>query len=32
MLQGPKPANRRNRDEDEGVLYDFEDRINFAVS
>ncbi|KAL4429814.1 hypothetical protein ABPG77_010931 [Micractinium sp. CCAP 211/92] len=29
--RGPKPADRRAREEDEGVLFDFEDRINFAV-
>jgi hypothetical protein len=30
-VQGPKPADRLSRGEAQGLEYDYEDRINFAV-
>ena len=32
LWQGPKPADRLQRGEAPGTEYDFEERINFAVS
>lgn len=30
-VQGPKPTDRLSRGEAQGLEYDYEDRINFAV-